>query len=129
MGILSFFRSKKVPVKQTAAEKRRIPRWKISAPAKIKWSVEPDYTPCEVKDLNMMGCSLLLANKIPDGCVQAKLYFNEKFFFEIEIAIVWHKEIDNKQSYGIKFTKFRDADKEKLYRMICEDFSSHMRID
>jgi len=125
MGIFSFFK-KKEPVKESPKEKRLMPRWKLSAPAKIKWFTEPDYSPCEVKDLNMRGCSLLLTRKIPEGCAGLSLYFNEKYFFDIEIAIVWQKEMDNKIVYGIRFTKFRDVDKEKLYKMIREDFSSHI---
>ncbi len=126
MGLFSFFNKKKELIKETLKEKRLIPRWKISAPAKIKWSKETEYSPCEVKDLNMRGCSLLLTRKIPEGCLAGNLYFNERFFFDIEIAIVWQKEADNKYSYGIKFTRFRDADKEKLFKMIREDFSAHM---
>jgi hypothetical protein len=126
MGIFSFFRRKKVPLKETLKEKRLIPRWKISAPAKIKWNTESDYSSCEVKDLNMRGCALFLTRKIPEGCVGANLYFNEKYFFDIEMAIVWQKEVDNKIVCGIRFTKFRDVDKEKIYKMICEDFSSHL---
>ena len=74
----------------------------------------------------MKGCCLTLEQAIPDGCVEVELYFNEKYFFGVGIAIVWHKEIGNKHAYGVKFTRVRDADKEKMYEMMRDNFSGQL---
>jgi len=125
MGFFDFFRKKKVLPPEPAAfvEKRLLPRWKISCPAKIKWQGAQDYAACEVKDLNMRGFSLALAEKIPESSCRAELYFNDKYFFDVEICVTWHKVVEGKQVYGIKFLKVRDSDREKIYQMMKENFS------
>ena len=127
MGIFSFFQKKKnLTPKPGFIEKRLLPRWKIQTLAKIKWQDAKDYLACEVIDLNMRGFCLSMTEKIPeiDGLVE--LYFNDKYFFNIEISFVWHKEINGKQVYGIKFLKVRDSDKEKIYLMMKENFASRL---
>ncbi len=124
MGLFSFFQKKKVlPPKPAFVEKRLLPRWKIAAAAKIKWQGAKDYVACEVKDLNMRGFSLALTEKIPEASCRAELYFNEKYFFDIEICVTWHKEVEAKQVYGIRFLKVRDSDREKIYQMMKENFA------
>ncbi len=124
MGLFSFFQKKKEPLAKPAFnEKRLLPRWKISAPAKIRRYEDGDYLPCQVRDLNMRGFCLILDTKITEYNGRIELYFNEKYFFDIEVSVTWHKEIDNKQIYGFKFLKIRDADKEKLYQMMKENFA------
>jgi hypothetical protein len=123
MGLFDFFRKKKVPVPPPAfIEKRLLPRWKIYAGAKIKLQGASDYLACEVRDLNMRGFSLALAEELPPQTSRAELYFNDKYFFDIEIALTWHKQIGAKQVYGARFVKVRDSDREKIYQMMKENF-------
>jgi hypothetical protein len=123
MGLFDFLRKRNAPLPEPAfAEKRLLPRWKIAFPAKVKWQGQEDYLACEVRDLNMKGLSLSIADKIPDPNVHMELYFNEKYFFDIEAAVIWHKEGGAKQIYGLKFSKIRDSDKEKIYQMVKENF-------
>lgn len=126
MGMFGFFQKKKEAPGEAFQEKRLLPRWKISSAVKIKWEGRNSYLAGEVKDLNMKGCSLILAEKIPQGCSRIELYFNEKFFFNLETAVIWHKEADGKLVYGIKFTKVRDPDKDKFFQMMRENFSGQM---
>lgn len=124
MGLFSFFNKKKIiPAAPTFFEKRVLPRWKISAPAKIKWEGFKDYMGCEIRDLNLKGFCLVLNEKIPEPNAAAELYFNEKYFFDIEISIIWHKEVEAKQIYGVKFVRVRDVDKEKIYQMMKDNFA------
>ncbi len=126
MGLFDFFIKKKAPPpKLDFVEKRLLPRWKIQAPAKIKWPTAKDYLPCEVRDLNMRGFCLVLSEKLIVYNTRAELYFNEKYFFDIEIAVTWHKEAQGQQLYGIKFVKVRDSDREKIYQMMKENFAGH----
>jgi c-di-GMP-binding flagellar brake protein YcgR len=123
MGLFSFLKKKKYsPPKSSFVEKRLLPRWKIASPAKIRWQGLKDYVACEVKDLNMKGFSLAMIEKIPEANARVELYFNEKYFFDIEISVVWHKEAEAKQIYGVRFLKVRDSDREKIYQMMKENF-------
>jgi len=115
-----------LPPEPIFVEKRLLPRWKIAAQAKIKWQNFKDYLNCEVMDLNMKGFCLSSPEKILDYNTRAELYFNEKYFFEVGISVTWHKEIEEKQVYGIKFLKVRDYDREKIYQMMKENFASHL---
>ncbi|MCK9431810.1 MAG: PilZ domain-containing protein [Candidatus Omnitrophica bacterium] len=125
MGLLDFFRKKKeLPQKPAFVERRFLPRWKISAPAKIKAAGDTDYTPCEIRDLNMRGFCLVTSEKIHDYNTRVELYFNDKYFFPADITVTWHKEEEGKQIYGVKFEQVRDADREKIYHMMKENFSS-----
>ena len=126
MGLFSFFQKKKVlPLKSALVEKRFLPRWKIAAPAKIKWQGSKDYAACEVRNLNMRGFCLAMAEKIPAANARVELYFNEKYFFDIEVSVIWHKEAEAKQIYGLRFIKVRDLDREKIYQMMKENFASY----
>jgi len=123
MGLFGFLRKKNAPLPEPAfVEKRLLPRWKIASPAKVKWQGCKDYIACEVRDLNMKGLSLAIADKIPDPNLHMELYFNEKYFFDIEASVIWSKEEGAKKIYGLKFSKVRDSDKEKIYQMIKENF-------
>ncbi len=123
MGLFNLFKKKEIPLQKPAfIEKRLLPRWKIAAAAKIKWPGAKDYVACEIKDLNMRGLCLALGESLPEYNLHAELYFNEKYFFDIEFAVTWHKEIDGKQVYGVSFLKVRDADREKIYQMMKENF-------
>ena len=115
-----------LPSKPIFNEKRLLPRWKIVSPAKIKWQGSEGYAPCEVKDLNMKGFCLSSLEKIPESNDLVELYFNDKYFFEVETSVIWHKEVDGKQIYGFKFLRICDYNKEKMYQMMKENFSSNL---
>jgi hypothetical protein len=63
-----------------------------------------------------------MTEKIPEPNTRVELFFSEKYFFNIEISVTWHKEAEGKQIYGVKFSKICDSDKEKIYRMMNENF-------
>lgn len=127
MGLFSFFKKKKdIPQEPAFVERRFLPRWKIVAPAKIKWPGSSDYLACEVMDLNLRGFALAMAEKIPSTNLNIQLYFNDIYFFDIEISITWHKEVEGKQIYGATFLKIRDLDKEKICQMMKNNFPSYL---
>lgn len=124
MGLFNFFQKKKESLAKPAfTEKRLLPRWKIASAARIKWQGANDYVACEVKDLNLKGFCLVVTEKIPEANAFAELYFNEKYFFDIEISVAWHKVVNEKQIYGIKFLRVRDSDREKICQMMKENFA------
>lgn len=125
MGLFSFFNKKNEPPPKPAfVERRFLPRWKISAPAKIRPAGQTDYLPCEIRDLNMRGFCLVTSEKLSDYNTRVELYFNDLYFFPADITVTWHKEVEGKQVYGVRFDQVRDSDREKIYRMMKENFSS-----
>ena len=126
MGWFGFFQNKRnLSPRSVFVEKRLLPRWKITAPAKIRWPKAKDYLICEVRDLNLRGFCLSLAEKIPEANALVELYFNEKYFFDVEVSVAWRKEAQGKQIYGVKFLKVRDADREKIFQMMKENFAGY----
>jgi len=126
MGLFSFPKDNKDSIKQASGEKRLAPRWKVSTPAKIKLEGSNGYLDCEVRDLNLKGFSLVIAKKILKQHVSAKLYFNDKFSFNIETTVLWNASADNKYVYGMKFTKILDLDREKILKMMKEYFPNNI---
>ena len=128
MGLFNFLQKKKkeLPQKTGFIERRMLPRWKIVASAKIRLQDSKDYLACEVRDLNLRGFSLGLTKEIPGNNVRFELYFNEKYSFDIEAAVTWHKEVDGKQIYGLRFLRIRDSDREKIYQMMKDIFSNYL---
>ncbi|MDD5561146.1 MAG: PilZ domain-containing protein [Candidatus Omnitrophica bacterium] len=127
MGLFNFSRKKKdLPQKPGFIERRMLPRWKIVSSAKVKLQNSEDYIACEVRDLNLRGFCLGVAEEISGNEVRMELYFNEKYFFDIEASVTWHKEADGKHIYGLKFLRVRDSDREKIYQMMKDIFSDYL---
>lgn len=120
--MFDFLMNKKEEENSAFKEQRSIPRWEISAKAKIKWDEVLGFVECEVKNLNMKGFSVIAAGKIPQECQQITVFFNENFFFTVDVRIVWSHELENKSVYGMQFVKIRDDDKEKIYQMMQTNF-------
>jgi len=127
MGLFNIFQKKTQPIQTGLQEKRTLPRWKISAPAKIKLLGSNAYLVCEVKDLNFKGFCLIISEKIPDGCSGFELYFNDNFSFNIGIEVSWAKEVDGKHVYGMKFVGLRGQDKERILQMVQERFPENFQ--
>jgi len=126
MGLFNFFFGKKDDADPAPSDKRDIPRWEISLPAKIKFEGFDDELECEVRDLNLKGFSLVSSKKIPKEQVGAKLHFNEGPSFNVEMLILWEKEADSKYLYGIKFTKLSGPDREKICQVMKDYFSANI---
>ena len=127
MGLFGFFKKKQQAPAHAFKERRNLPRWKISANATIKWVGQEDYVDCSIKDLNLKGFAVIITKDIPQNCGSVDINFHERFFFNVEISIIWHKQAEGKHIYGVKFTRLRDSDKEKIYQMMCLDFPQHMQ--
>jgi PilZ domain len=122
MGLFSFTEDNQGSIKQASSEKRLAPRWKVSVPAKIKLEGFDGNLDCEIRDLNLKGFSLAITKKILKKRVGAKLCFNEKFSFKIEVMVLWGKAVNNKYVYGMKFTRILDSDRERILQMMNENF-------
>ena len=130
MGIFGFFKRKqkaKQIQKPAFIERRILPRWQISAEAKIKYDGQESYINCHIANLNMRGFCLITPQKLPLDCCHFTIYFNEKYFFDVEAQVLWCNESEGKNIYGAKFSRIRDSDKEKMYQMMRENFPNQIR--
>ena len=122
MGLLDFFNKKKEPPVFKPRERRLIPRWKINTAAKVSWDKEATFIACSITDLNLKGFGLTLIKNLPDTSLELIISVHERFVFRADASVIWHKEKEGKHAYGVKFTRIRDVDKEKIYQMIRQDF-------
>jgi hypothetical protein len=122
MGWLDFFKEDDEVIKQASSDKRLAPRWKVSVPARIKLEGFDSYLDCEIRDLNLKGFSLVISKKIIKKRLDAKLIFNEKYSFKIEVLVLWSRAENNKYIYGLKFNKILDADRGRILQMVKENF-------
>ena len=122
MGLFSFFQEDEEQFKLTPSDKRLAPRWKVSAPAKIKLECFDSYLDCEIRDLNLKGFSLVISKKIIKKRLAAKLNFSEKYSFKLEVMVLWSKSENNKYVYGMKYTKIADSDRGLILQMMKENY-------
>ncbi len=126
MGLFDFFFGKKDNIDPAPSDKRDIPRWEVSLPAKIKFEGFEDEIECEVRDLNLKGFYLVAGKQIPKEQAVAWLRFNQGPSFKIEMLILWEKEADGKYLYGVKFTKLSGPDRENICQVMKDYFSANI---
>jgi hypothetical protein len=126
MGLFDFFKRKKKEPTQSFVERRLIPRWLLKTGVKLKCGDSDTYVDCRIEDLNFKGLAVSLAGRFPQDCTRLCLKFSESFVFKVEIAVVWHLEEEGRNIYGVKFTRLRDPDKERLYQMMRENFPGRL---
>jgi len=111
-------------VEAALKERRQIPRWDIGIKAQVKPQGKIGFLSCQIKDLNFRGFRIILASQLEDNCRALAIHFAEDFIFNVEVDIVWHALINGQNTYGVKFTRVRDDDKERLYQFVFQNFPS-----
>lgn len=103
--------------------RRSCPRWQISWPAKVRIGDKEDLTDCHINDINFKGIKLTLAEKLtPDTFINLSLILSSGLVLNIEAWVAWHRTIEGLNTYGLYFNKIRDADKEKLFQFVRQNF-------
>ncbi len=100
-------------------ERRKLPRWRINQQAKIKLEGAVSEASCQIKDINFKGLQIALNIKLTlDTYIRFHLDLPKGFFFDLEAWVAWHKQAEERNVYGLYFTKLKDADKEKIYKFV-----------
>jgi c-di-GMP-binding flagellar brake protein YcgR len=109
-------------------DRRQITRWRINWQARIRLEGAEAFTYCTVHDINLKGMKISLSQRLPtDTFLKFNLVLSDEFVFDIiEAWVTWHKIIEDKNLYGLYFTKIRDSDKEKIYQFIRKNFPGQM---
>jgi len=125
MGLFGVFRRKRQPVASLKRERRAVPRWKIDCQALIKWEGRDSYVPCCIKDINLKGFCVILAERLPAEPVDFTISFHERYVIKAQAAPVYHEQKNAGHCYKMKFTIIRSYDRDKIYQMIRRDFPEH----
>ena len=100
-------------------EKRKIPRWEVNKPVKLQLEGAVVFAECFLKDINFKGLKIIFDLKLAvDSYIRFNLKLSDEYSLECETWVAWHKAIDGRSTYGLYFTKLKDADKEKIYKFI-----------
>lgn len=106
-------------------ERRRLARWQIERPVKIKLEGSPSYVDCIVSDLNQKGLKIILKRNLPlDKFLKLSIMLTESLQINVEAWSAWHKKVKDGYVHGLIFTKIRNQDREDIYRFVlrhCSD--------
>ena len=103
-------------------ERRKISRWQINKPAKIKLEGTEVFIDCLLKDINFKGMQIALGAMLKvDNYVKFTLVLSEGCALECVAWVAWYKSIDTRNIYALYFIKLTDTDKEKIYKFIHQN--------
>ncbi len=106
-------------------DRRKITRWSINHPIKIKFEGAEVFIDAQLLDINFKGLQIAFAPKLTkDLVVKFKLVLPGGFHLEAEAWLVWHRTVGNHNIYGFYFTKISDSDKEQIYKFVFR-YSPH----
>ena len=101
-------------------ERRMLPRWQINRSARLKFKGMDNSIDCQVKDINQKGMQVIvgegLASENLPLCLDIEL--DNGYVLDAQAAIAWHADSGVDNTYGLYFTRLRDADREKIYQLI-----------
>jgi c-di-GMP-binding flagellar brake protein YcgR len=105
-----------------SSERRKLSRWKLDKPIKIKLEGAQAFIEALLRDINFCGCQILLRQKLPkDTFLKLMLVISKDSVLEVEAWAVWQRNINGRQGYGLYFSKISTADKEKIYRFVYQN--------
>lgn len=102
-------------------EHRKISRWRINKPAKIKIEGAVAFIDCLIKDINLKGVQIVMPLRLKvDTYIKCNLKLSDIFSIDCEAWVAWHRNSDGHNIYGLLFTKLTDTDKEGIYKFVYQ---------
>jgi len=106
---------------------RRYTRWKIKNEAKVRLEGAEAFAGCLINDISFSGIQISLAQKLPkDTSLKLSIILSDGSALDVEVWVVWHKQIDGHNIYGLYFTRIKDQDKEKIYQFMRRYFPQEL---
>ncbi|MCX5715010.1 MAG: PilZ domain-containing protein [Candidatus Omnitrophica bacterium] len=100
-------------------ERRRVTRWQVDIPARIRHAAEEAHFSARVKDLSLKGLNLVSKEKLStDACVKLQVSLGGSISLKFEAWVCWHKSYGEINCYGLYFTKIDDQTKEGIFRFV-----------
>ncbi|MCX5703951.1 MAG: PilZ domain-containing protein, partial [Candidatus Omnitrophica bacterium] len=102
---------------------RSCPRWQVNWQARLKLEGQEEHAPCTLRDINFKGARVCLEQKLSvDTRLNLNLCLCPEASLEVEVWVVWHRNIGELNEYGVYFSKIKEADKEKIYQFMNSNF-------
>jgi hypothetical protein len=101
-------------------DRRSITRWRIGRQIKVKLEGAESFIDCFLQDINLKGARVSLGLPLLQKDAFSKVFFllSADFTLRVEIWVAWQKNVEGKNQYGIYFSKIKDADKERIYKLL-----------
>lgn len=101
---------------------RKLTRWQISQPAKVRLEGAFYDADCHIKDINFKGMQVILGLKLTtDTYINLRLILSPEISLDVQVWVAWHKTIDGRNTYGLYFSKITDADKDRIYKFVYKN--------
>ncbi len=108
-------------------EQRKLSRLITKRKVKVLLNGAHAYVSGYLIDLNLKGGQLALPIKLPvDTFLKMSLVLCDDFVLDIEVWIVWNSLRHGLNVYGLYFSRIKDEDKEKIYKLLLRDYSSQL---
>ncbi|MDD5432966.1 MAG: PilZ domain-containing protein [Candidatus Omnitrophica bacterium] len=108
-------------------DRRQISRWQLEKSASVKFDGAQATCECKIIDMNFKGIKAVFGLKLlKDTFIKFKLFLSEDLTLDVESWVVWHKEIEGTNIYGLYFTKLQDSEKEQLYKFMLRNYPNHL---
>ncbi len=93
-------------------ERRRDSRWQINRKIKIRLEGTKKDRASIIHDLNLNGARVSLQKKLlRDRPLKITISLSEGAAFEVEAWVVWHRQVTDRNVYGIYFNRMKDPDR------------------
>jgi len=108
-------------------DRRAITRWQVDKQIKVKIEGAENFADCLLKDINLKGAKIILRMRLKkDTFIKVDIVLSQDFVLKAEIWIAWHRIIEGEHIYGVYFSKIRDADKDRIYKLLREFIPQRM---
>ena len=108
-------------------QNRHIPRWETNLTAYINLGEDKTPIACKIKDINLKGLQIILNKGLKiNELLKLKIILLDKIILNAHAKVAWHKTIDKANVYGLSFIKISGTDREKISRIILENFQPEM---
>ena len=105
-------------------ERRKLSRWDVGKEVRIKLEGAVTEVKCRLENVNFKGMQLTLNLKLTvDNYIKFNLILSQDTALNVEAWVSWQKRTDGRNTYGLYFTKVKDADKEKIYKFVYQHAS------
>lgn len=105
--------------------KRQSIRWQVNKKVGLSWQGNSNAAiDCIVGDISMHGAKIFLeSERLPEGPFNLDIKLDDKASLNsLEAAVIWRKEKETGNTYGLHFPQIKEDDKDKIFSFIYGGF-------
>jgi len=109
-------------------DRRQLLRWHINKETNVRLEGQDRPFLCIVEDINIKGLKIYSRQQFAQQ-KDLSMYvdFGQDFAFDVKADIAWRRSLGAGYVYGLYFTRIKDADKERLNRLIFNCCSQQIK--